>query len=406
MASAEKRGKTWRSRYKKPDGTWGSEPGFPTKAAALKFGHDQESKVGAGKFIDPKAGRITVGKWSDTWLNMIRVGPLSERNYRSRIRAQIRPRWEKTAVADVKTSEYRIWMNLLRAEQSKDYCDNIEMTFRMMLDDAVVEGVIGTNPIPVQRRRRGQYEPEDSGEDTYVYPDPLQALLLAENARIIRGFVGEVMILTMAYTGMRIGEIVGLRREFCWVDPGRDEFDRHIRVEWQGQWLDKGRGFTLLPPKYGSRRTLILPPFLADLLWKLLDSHDKEHVFPAVRGGPMRADDQFYGRFWQPIVEGHDALPQIRGRRSRPEIPAVAGLSGLDPHGTRHGQRVWLEEDDIADSAIDERMGHKVRGKGTKAGKGVLTYRHVTPAMRKRIAKSLQRRWERSLRDREKTNRS
>jgi hypothetical protein len=60
---------------------------------------------------------------------------------------------------------------------------------------------------------------------------------------------------------------------------------------------------------------------------------------------------------------------------------------------------VWLEEDDIPSSAIDERMGHKVR---KASGKGVATYRHVTPAMRKRIARSLQRRWERSVKEREK----
>lgn len=199
------------------------------------------------------------------------------------------------------------------------------------------------------------------------------------------------MILTKAFTGMRLAELIALRREFCWIGPDRDPGDQHIRVEWQGHYR-KG-GFMLRPPKYHSRRTLILPPALADQLRKLLDSHDKEYVFPSAWGKPIRTDDQFYGRFWHPIVEGHDELPQIRGRKFRPEIPAVEGLEGMVPHGARHAQRVWLEEDDVREAAIDERMGHKVR---RATGKGVATYRHVTPAMRKRIASTQQRRWERA----------
>ncbi|MBB4793774.1 integrase [Streptomyces nodosus] len=164
----------------------------------------------------------------------------------------------------------------VRAAQAKNYADSIEMTFRMIMGDAVVEGLFGVNPVPAQSRRRGRYEPEDSAEDTYVYPDPVQALLLADNARVIRGLIGEVMILVMAYTGMRIAEIAGLRREFCWVGPDRDPWDQHIRVEHQGHYL-KG-GFKLHPPKYSSYRTLILPPFLGDLLWKVLESHEAERL--------------------------------------------------------------------------------------------------------------------------------
>ncbi|MCX5601554.1 hypothetical protein OOK29_25730 [Streptomyces phaeochromogenes] len=394
MPSAEKRGKTWRARYKKPDGKWGSEPGFPTKSAALSYARKQEGKVEEGRFVDPKAGRLTIGAWAKKWLDMIEVDELSDETYRSRVRAQILPRWENTAVADVKTSDHRIWMKEVRGRQSKNYANDIEGVFRMLMEDAVAEGLIAVNPVPAQRRRRGKYEPEEAAEDDYIFPDPLQALVLAENATVIRGEVGEAMVLTKAYTAMRLAEIIALRREFCWIGPERDPWDQYIRVEHQGHYR-KG-GFKLRPPKYHSYRTLILPPFLADVLWKLLESHDKEYVFPSAWGKPIRTDDQFYGRFWDPIVEGHDALPQIRGRKFRPQIHAVEGLSGMVPHGLRHGHRVWLEEADCAEAAIHERMGHKVRS----SGKGVSTYRHVTPAMRKRIAKTLQRNYEKSVKDR------
>ncbi|NYV73650.1 tyrosine-type recombinase/integrase [Streptomyces sp. UH6] len=394
MAYAEKRGKAWRVKYRKPDGTEGSASGFDTKTAALKYGRKLETAAAEGKFVDPKAGRTTVADWAETWLAMIEVDELSDGTYRSRVRAQILPRWGRVAVADVRTSDHRIWMKQLRAKHSRNYAQNIEMTWRMMLDDAVVEGLVGVNPVPAARRRRGKYEPEESREDDYVYPTPLQALLLAENARVIRGDVGYAMILTKAFTGMRLAEIAALHREHCFVGPDRDPLDQVVQVEYQGHYL-KGRGWTLRPPKYHSYRRLPIPPFLGDALHQVLEGHDNELAFPSALGRPQRAEGQFYDLFWKPIVEGHDELPQIRGRRHRPAIPAVPGLSGMKPHGLRHGHRVWLEEGGIPAPALDERMGHKVRD-----GSSVTTYRHVTPAMRRRIVSLLQREWEKAEKER------
>jgi hypothetical protein len=45
MAYAEKLGKGYRARYLKPDGTYGSEPGFQTKTAAKKWGAAEEDKI-------------------------------------------------------------------------------------------------------------------------------------------------------------------------------------------------------------------------------------------------------------------------------------------------------------------------------------------------------------------------
>ncbi|KUH38427.1 hypothetical protein ATE80_13240, partial [Streptomyces kanasensis] len=60
MAYAEKRGtgkNPWRARYKKPDGSLGSEPGFRTKRAAEEWGEDQEAAIRAGRWRDPDKAR-------------------------------------------------------------------------------------------------------------------------------------------------------------------------------------------------------------------------------------------------------------------------------------------------------------------------------------------------------------
>jgi len=68
-------------------------------------------------------------------------------------------------------------------------------------------------------------------------------------------------------------------------------------------------------------------------------------------------------------------------------------LTGLTPHGLRHGHQTWMDEDRIADVLKSERMGHEVPGM-----RGV--YSHVSTAMRAELTTALQERWAASLRER------
>ncbi|MFE7357480.1 hypothetical protein ACFU8Q_31105 [Streptomyces sp. NPDC057543] len=149
-----------------------------------------------------------------------------------------------------------------------------------------------------------------------------------------------------------------------------------------GQKLKPAKGFTPIPPKCGTYRTPILPPFLA------ANSHECP-VFPPQRGRPLRGDDQFYGRFY-PIVEGQDGEPSRKGRPAQPALPAVEGIAETVPHGLRHGHKVGLDERGHSRGAVEERMDHKLRGvEGT--------YSHTSPEMELGIARGLQEVWEKSL---------
>ncbi|MFF9200019.1 tyrosine-type recombinase/integrase [Streptomyces sp. NPDC014779] len=437
MAYAEKRGKSWRVRFQVPDGSWDSASGFETKQDALDWGRAQETDVKRKVFVNPKDGRQTLGSWAKEWVKVMDVAETSDRTYLSRLNAVILPQWEHTALGDISAMSYKAWRAKLAEKFSKNYVEGIEGLMRMLLDDAVEERLIPFNPMPSKtRRRRGRHAPVDN-EDTYVWPTPRQALLIAENARALRGDQWYVMILTMAYTGLRMGEIAGLRRDQLRL-LGL-EYGRRLRVQWQGQWLttnakhevEKGqtcasiaelrladpkrakeiaelndvevgaklrvgrklllpKGFTLVPPKYSSYRTLILPPFLADLLAEHLaaTAHDVL-VFPSQRGRPLRVDDQFYGRFWHPILQGQDAEPSRRGRPEQKALPAVKGVEEMVPHGTRHGHKVWLDGQGHPRVAVEERMGHKLKGvEGT--------YSHTSPEMELAIAQGLQKLWEAS----------
>lgn len=442
MAYAEKRGKSWRVRYQLPNGEYASESGFETKQDALDWGRAQETDVKRKVFVNPSDGRKLFGEWVTEWQEIMDVSETSVETYRSRLRAVILPHWENTPIGDITSMAYKRWQQQLNKQHKPNYVKAIEGLMRMLLDDAVEEKLIPHNPMPTaSKRRRGRHVAVEA-DDEYVWATPRQVRLVAENARTLRGLQWYAMILTVAYTGLRMGEVAGLRRDQLHLLAL--EYGKSIRVQWQGQWLSepathtvaKGetlesiaelrladvkrakeiaavndlavnarlragqkislpKGFTLLPPKYSSYRTLILPPFLGELLSEVLalNAHPVL-VFPSQRGRPLRVDDQFYGRFWKPVLEGQDAQPVRRGRKATPALPAVEGLADMVPHGLRHGHKVWLDEQGHPRVAVEERMGHKLQGvEGT--------YSHTSPEMELGIARALQKTWEESAAEQE-----
>lgn len=68
-------------------------------------------------------------------------------------------------------ADHRMRMKEVRGRQAATCAGGIDMVFRMMSDDAVIERLIGADPVPARRHRRGKYEPENSGDDDYVVPE-------------------------------------------------------------------------------------------------------------------------------------------------------------------------------------------------------------------------------------------
>lgn len=400
MAHAEKRWSKkdkrwyWRVKYRLPNGRWGSASRddfgnkFTTQKLAEKFGHALETDVDRKVFVNPRDGRLSIRAWADLWLDSIEVGHLSERDYRSRLNAVILPEWGDVMVADLTTIAYATWEKKLRAEgRAPNSIRGIRSTFRAMMTDAVTSKVRGDNPIPDQKgSRRGKYKPK-SQQDERVFADARQALHVARNGLDLRGPNLYALVLTSWYTGMRIGELAGLTRD-CLVldDTGTGA---RILLTHQSQYVD-GKP-QLVPAKYDSGRSLIIPPFLAELLRELVASRSSEWVFVAPKGGRLLIAGDFYRDTWRPIVDGRAPIPSSRGHKARPGIRPVLGVEGMTPHGLRHGHRVSLDEGGHPRVAIEERMGHELPGvEGT--------YSHTTLAMERKIAEYLQTLWEESLR--------
>ncbi|MGW1979179.1 tyrosine-type recombinase/integrase [Streptomyces sp. NPDC001889] len=399
MAHAEKRWSEkdkrwyWRVKYKLPNGRYGStsrdDAGnrFTTERSAEKYGHAQETDVHRGTFINPRDGDRTLAQWVAIWLKAIDVGPLTEKEYRLRIKNHILPEWGAVKIRELSRAEIAAWEKELRSRFSKNYADGIMSTFRTLMEDAVSERLRADNPVGTRKGgRRGRYVPRTTAEER-VTATPRQALLIARNGLAMHGINQYALVLTSAYTGLRIGEVAGLHRDQLQLkDAGAGA---RIFLRDQAQYVHGA--FTQIPAKYDSGRGLIIPPFLASLLSQVIGYRPAgEWVFTAPKGGRLLRGGDWYSYIWHPMCVGRAPRGIVRGAKARLGIRPVTGTEGLTPHGLRHSQKVWLDEGGHPRVAVEARMGHVLPGvEGT--------YSHVTVSMELAIAARLQHLWESSL---------
>lgn len=417
MAYVEWRGNTcrvvWNTGKKDERGKWIYDQcgGFADETVAKNYGLDREADIRNDRYISRLDGSVLMRDYCRIWPDTQDVGHLRARAIRSMIRLYIEPRWGDMTVREIKASAVRAWKIWIDEQPNigEGYGREIFGVFSMMMDDAVEDEMIKSSPVQ-KKRRRGKYtKKKKERKRDMALADVHQ---LACNALIYWGFPGYVFVLTMAFTGMRPAELYALRREYShpnWPasDPraNPDEEERYeedteryggaepmsaIRVEYQHQWKDSV--LSLLPPKYDSHRTLVVPQFLAELLEMLLASHESDWVFPSINGGEL-AKSNFTYVYWRKIADGQEErLPRREGHgkhgswRPLPGWPAVKAWAGKRLYLLRHGHKEWIDEDGHSRIATESRMGHEVAGV-----EGL--YANVTAAMEKSIMETLQVRW-------------
>ena len=358
MAWAEKRGRSWRVRYQRDDGTLGSENGFPTRSVAVARAEEIDADQRRDTFIDPRAGRITLAEWVAVWREGLAAGPMTRATYESHLRTHILPRFGGVPLNGITRMAVKTWANQLRTSKAQRTVVDVVRLLSMLLNEAVDEQLIAINPC-----RRLRLDKNTAPERPTATAE--QVLAIAE-----RTTPGEYpLIITAAYTGMRWGELAGLRRPNCHLDTGTIHIDAET-----GALHELSGTLTLGPPKtLASVRDIALPEFLVDMLTDHLDRHDHEHVFTSPQGALLRRGG-FRRRVWLPAVAGNPA-------------------EGIDPiharlhfHDLRHTHKTWLIEDGVPEIAQAQRLGHAVEGVT-----GI--YSHVTAPVITRLVHGLQRRW-------------
>jgi len=361
MAWVEKHGPGFRVRYRMADGSLGTETGFNDITSARNRAKDIESEKRNGRFVDPRAGQTRLAEWVEVWSDAHDVSPGTWAKYQSHLRNHILPRFGDDAVADISRMAVKAWVKALRRKLAEPTVADVVTLLSQLLGEAVDENLITANPCRKLRLNSGD-QPERP------HARPWQVVRLGERC----GDNERVLIVTAAYTGLRWGELAGLRWPNLHLGHGVIKVDAKT-----GALHEIGGRLELGPPKSpASVRTVHLPEFLIKLLLEHRADTDHEHVFTGIDGGLMRRTN-FRRRVWLLAVDGN------KRRGWAPLFP------GLHFHDLRHTHKTWMIEDGVPEVVQCRRLGHRMDGVRGR-------YSHVTQAMTDHLLDGMQRRWERS----------
>ncbi|WP_258562997.1 hypothetical protein [Streptomyces phytophilus] len=400
MAYGEKRGRgeyPWRSRYRRPDGTLGSEPGFRTRKAAEDWGEDQEAQIRAGTWRDPELQRTPFGEFARKFM--------AARQRRSRtmgtrwdlLEQHILPKWEHTPLLAVTWFDVDAWQLRLDVDDSKR--GHVVSLMSTIMTAAVDAQYLLVNPL-FGRRRTAQplslsaSTPRKSEEEKAHRPE--EVLRVAERLGPAYG----LRVITTAWTGLNMGEGTGLHRDNALLTR-RQPYDGGVftcRVLRIVQEVSEGEHRSETGAKLGTRleleplkneyriRDLDLPPFL-DRLWAY-HLADWPHPWPLSTPSGKWIRRSNWGRTLRPAADGAPARGRGHGVPDREAWEPIA--PGMTLRSLRHTHDTWQDEVGVRPPLAYEQAGHRMPGI-----KGV--YQHPTAPMRIARLEALQELYDQAM---------
>jgi len=346
MASITKVPTGWRARYRTPDGQSRSRT-FTRKVDAERHLAGVEHSKLAGAFADPVFGRRTFGSWWEAWRSTrVDLRPSTIARDESYARNHIIPKLGAVPLASIDRTMLRQWVAEMSAKglAPATVVKTVQLTSKA-LAAAADERLIARNP--AERLPLPRVEVE---EMRFLTPPDVATLAGSIDPRY------RVWALTAAYSGLRFGELAGLRRGRVDLMRRRlDVFEIVVEV--------RGKHYVGPPKTRAGKRAVPIPSFMVDELaaWTAGKEPD-ELVFPAPEGGPLRASG-FRRRVWQPAVETAGVAPLrphdlrhtavalwIAAGASAKEIAVWAGHSSVATVLDRYGHLLPGQEDRVTDA--------------------------------------------------------
>ncbi|BCP05625.1 site-specific integrase [Mycobacterium paraintracellulare] len=191
----------YRVRYRTPENKQTDKRGFTTKRDANAFAATVEVKKMTGEYIAPSLGKVTIGLLGPAWLERQRghMKPSGFRSYESAWRNHVQPRWSDVQLSNVKYSDVQAWVTLLSTKLSASMIANTYSVLARILDDAVKDRLIPSNP------SRGVKLPKRTKRPN-VYLTREQLSQLADESGRYRS-----LVLLLGTVGLRWGEAAALR---------------------------------------------------------------------------------------------------------------------------------------------------------------------------------------------------
>ncbi|AZS48399.1 tyrosine-type recombinase/integrase [Microbacterium oxydans] len=257
--------KLYRISYRRPDHSQTTERGFTTKRAAeLRLAEVEVSK-GRGEYVNPATARVTISTLGVEWLRdkESSLKPSTFRALSDAWRVYVVPRWGETPVAAVQHSAVREWVRQLsdgtapsaRRESSRTagLAAKPKSATVVLRAHGVLASILDValrDRRVTQNAARGLDNLPRKTSKAHVYLTHTQVDALAEASGDY-----STLIHVAAYTGLRWGELTGLRVRDV------DALNRRLSV--QENAVKVGANVHVGTPKTHERRSVPYPTFLS-----------------------------------------------------------------------------------------------------------------------------------------------
>ncbi len=309
----------WDVRYRPPGDHREVMKSFTTEREAKSFRAKVENDIDRGVYIDPRRQEVTIADWCDEWLaGKTNLAPKTRDRYEGILSAQIRPKWHSTKLRALRHSQVQAWLAGLPLAPAS--VRKVHRVLSQALAYAVKDGRLGVNPAAGASLPRIQ-------ESEKLFLTHEQVDELAGRCPDYR-----LVVLFLAYTGLRWGEMAALRVK-------RLDFLRRRATIAESVTPIKGV-MTFGPTKGHERRDVPIPRFLVDDLVSLVAGKGPDAlVFTGARGAPMRS--------------------QTFQRAALSAAAAEMGLGGFTPHMLRHTAASLAIASGADVKVVQTMLGHK-----------------------------------------------
>jgi integrase len=315
----------WQARIPdpaRPGGTAKIERSFRTRREAEDWIASQRTAQLEGTYIHPRKGktlfRDVAATWEESWPN--RLSPTTALRYRSILNTHVLPAFGATPLAKIDRAAVQRWANRLTANGAPPA--TVRSAYRVLrtaLGTAVRDGLLVSNPATKIAL------PRPASPESWF----LSATEVRELAEKIDPHY-RTLVYTAAYTGLRAGELLALRRQDVDLLRGSVRVRRSLK-DVNGR-LEFGELKTT-----GSRRDVTLPRFLRELLAEHLSqptpggSGPDALVFASKTGQPLR-HNLFYRRHFKPaVLHALPDKPNLRFYDLRHTCASLSIAAGAHP---------------------------------------------------------------------------
>jgi len=311
-------GRRWLARWVGNDGQERTQS-FERKADAQARVNQVTADVVTHTYADPRKSAVTFKTISDEWLatQRTRLKPSTIGGYQSLLTMTVLPRWGDVKLSDISHADIQtwvVWLTTSKDARQPRTTDKAKNDARKPLSPrraVQAQGIVKQILTYAVRTKRLAVNPAEGVERPRVVYRRDKALTHNQIAALAKaaGDAGPI-VLTLAYTGLRFGELAALR--VADVDLGQ----RRIVVS-KAVAQVTGAGLIEDTTKTHQVRSVpILTSALVDTLTAVVDGRKaNEYLFPAPAGGPMR--NSFFRWRFDRACEG-------------------AGLSGISVKTLRH----------------------------------------------------------------------